>query len=273
MKIHRPFLGTITIIVFVISLLPVPVLIWMSLFNQSYLVVPPVEGYTLDWYLNLPMQTELFGGLAYSLTLAAWTAAISTVLGVLAAFGVRLGTIKRSGLVDNLLTLPLTVPNVVLSMALYIFLFQLGDMVGISLIGNFYSLLAGHVLITLPWTFRLAAAGVLGLSEDLERASLDLGRGRLQTFFRVSLPLLKPAVFSAAMLAFIFSFGNLEISLFLVAPGETTLPVAMMQYVETRLDPTVAAMAVVQLALIVVLLALANKLFGFGRTFTGGLKQ
>jgi putative spermidine/putrescine transport system permease protein len=107
----------------------------------------------------------------------------------------------------------------------------------------------------------------------LERASLDLGRGRLQTFFRVSLPLLKPAVFSSAMLAFIFSFGNLEISLFLVAPGETTLPVAMMQYVETRLDPTVAAMAVVQLTLIVVLLALANKLFGFGRTFTGGLKQ
>lgn len=273
MKIQRPVLGTITVIVFVISLLPVPVLVWMSLFNQSYLVVPPREGYTFQWYLELPMQIELFGGLIYSLVLAAWTAVISTVLGVLAAFGVRLGAIKRSGLVENLMTLPLTVPNVILSMALYIFLFRLGDMLGLGLTGNFYSLLAGHVLITLPWTFRLASAGVLGLSEDLERASLDLGRSRLQTFFRISLPLLKPAVFSSAMLAFIFSFGNLEISLFLVAPGATTLPVAMMQYVETRLDPTVAAMAVVQLALIVVLLMLANKLFGFGRTFTGGLKQ
>lgn len=273
MKIERPILGAITLLVFIISLLPVPVLIWMSLFNQSYLVLPPREGYTLDWYFQLPMQAELFNGLTYSLSVAAWTALISTILGVLAAFGVRLGAIKRSGLVENLMTLPLTVPNIVLSMALYIFLFRLGDIAGISLIGNFYSLLAGHVLITLPWTFRLASAGVLGLSEDLERASLDLGRSRIQTFFRVSLPLLKPAVFSSAILAFIFSFGNIEISLFLVAPGETTLPVAMMQYVETRLDPTVAAMAVVQLTLIVVLLALANKLFGFGRTFTGGLKQ
>lgn len=273
MRINRPVLGSITLLVFVISLLPVPVLIWLSLFNQSYLVVPPRNGYTFNAYLGLPGQAELFGGLTYSLILAAWTALISTALGLAAAFAVRMGAIKRSGLVENLMTLPLTVPNVVLSMALYIFLFRVGDMLGFGLTGNFYSLLAGHVLIALPWTFRLSSAGVLGLNRDLERASLDLGRSPLQTFFRISLPLLKPAVFSSAILAFIFSFGNLEISLFLVAPGQTTLPVAMMQYVETRLDPTVAAMAVVQLALIVVLLALANKLFGFGKTFTGGLKQ
>ncbi|WP_449278321.1 ABC transporter permease [Leucobacter sp. GX24907] len=273
MKIQRPILGSITVFVFAISLLPVPVLVWFSLFKQSYLVVPPAGGYTLDWYLQLPQQRELFGGLAYSLLLALVTAVVATLLGVLAALAIKYGRIKRTGLIENLMTLPLTVPNIVLSMALYLFLFRLGQMLGLNLAGSFYTLLAGHVLITLPWTFRLISAGVLGLSEDLERASMDLGRTRFQTFWRVSLPLLKPAIFSSAVLAFIFSFGNLEISLFLIAPGETTLPVAMMQYVATRLDPTVAAVAVVQLVLIVVLLALANKLFGFGRTFTGGLKQ
>lgn len=273
MRIKRPVLGSITALVFVISLLPVPVLVWMSLFNQSYLVVPPKDGYTLNWFINLPQQNELFGGLVYSLILAGCTAVIATVLGMIAALSVRRGAIKRSSLVENLMTLPLTVPNIVLSMALYIFLFRVGQILGFNLTGNFYTLLAAHVLITLPWTFRLSSAGVIGLNQDLERASQDLGRGPMATFFRISLPLLKPALFSAAILAFIFSFGNLEISLFLVAPGETTLPVAMMQYVQTKLDPTVAAMAVVQLALIVVLLALANKLFGFGRTFTGGLKQ
>ena len=273
MKTSRPVLATITFVVFAVSLLPVPVLVWMSLFNQSYLVLPPQNGYTLDWFIKLPQQNELFGGLVYSLGLAACTAVVSSVVGLLAAFSVRRGAIAGSRFVELLMTLPLTVPNIVLSMALYIFLFRVGEMFGLHLTGNFFSLLAAHVLITLPWTFRLSSAGVIGLSPDLERASLDLGRSRVQTFFRISLPLLKPALFSAAMLAFIFSFGNLEISLFLVAPGETTLPVAMMQYVETKLDPTVAAMAVVQLTLVVVLLALANKLFGFGRTFTGGLKQ
>lgn len=271
--IKRPVLGAVAVVLLTITLLPIPVLVWLSLVNQRFLVLPPARGYTLDWFINLPEQRGLFTALGYSIYLGLITAVISTAIGVLAAFGVRTGVVKRTWIVQSLLTLPLTVPGLVASMAIYMLLFRVGDVLGLRLTGSFATLLVGHLLLTLPWAFRIASAGVLGIDRDLERASLDLGWSRGATFFRITLPLLKSTIFSAATLAFIFSFENLEMSLFLVAPGSTTLPVAMLNQAETQVNPGIAAMAVVQLALIAVLLTVVNKLFGLGRTFTGGNKK
>lgn len=273
MKQRQPVLSVIVFAIFVVLLLPLPTLIWMSLFKQSYLVVPPQGGYTFDWYLDLPNQTQLFSGFTTSLGLAALTALVSTAIGILAAFGIRGSKAQSSTFVSSVLSLPLTVPAIVSSMALYVFLFGVGDAIGLRLTGNFWSLLAAHVLITLPWAFRLTYAGVSGINRDLERASQDLGASRLQTFFKVSLPLVATSAVSAAILAFIFSFGNLEMSLFLTAPGQTTLPVAMMQHAAVKLDPTVAAMAVLQIAIVGVLLLIGSRLFGFGKSLVGGIKQ
>lgn len=273
MKSGRLLLGIVVFIILIVTLLPVPILVWTSLFDQRYLIVPPENGYTLNWYWALPEEQQLFGSLSLSIQLALMTAFCSTAIGTAAALGVRRGTIKRTGLIEALMTLPLTVPTIVSSMAIYVMLVQIGQMLGLRLIGSFWILLSAHILITLPWTFRVASAGILGINRDLERASLDLGRTGAQTFFRVTLPLLKSTVVSAMVLAFIVSFGDLEMSLFLVAPGETTLPVAMVQYAETRVDPTLAAVAVVQLVIITLLLITANKVFGFGKTFVGGMKE
>lgn len=273
MKTRRPVLGTFVTLIVTITLLPIPVLVWMSLFNQNYLVIPPKNGYTLQWFLDLPKASQLFPALEYSLILAVSAALVSTTIGIAAAFGIRQGLIKRAAWIESLMTMPLTVPAIVTSMALYIFLFNIGNALGFRILGSFETLLGAHVLITLPWAFRVGSAGVLGIDRGLERASRDLGRGPVGTFFKVTLPLLKSTIASCATLVFIFSFADLEMSLFLVAPGKTTLPVAMQQYAEFKLDPTLAAMAVVQLAIIVVLLIVADKLFGFGRTFAGGTKQ
>lgn len=273
MKQRQPVLSSVVFLIFAVLLLPLPTLIWMSLFDQAYLVVPPQEGYTFDWYLDLPSQTVLFGGFLTSLGIAAMTAVIATILGVLAAFGLRGSKAQSSTFVSGLLSLPLTVPAIVSSMALYVFLFSVGDAIGLRLTGNFWSLLSAHVLITLPWTFRLTFAGVAGINRDLERASEDLGASRLQTFRNVSLPLITTSAVSAAILAFIFSFGNLEMSLFLTAPGQTTLPVAMMQHAAVQLDPTIAAMAVLQITIVGALLLIGSRLFGFGKSLVGGIKQ
>lgn len=271
--IKRPFLGATVVIILFVTLLPIPVLVWMSFFDQSFLAVPPRQGYTVEWYLRLPQNTQLFNGLIYSLLIAASASLISTAIGVSAAFASVRGRFRSTGLVDAVMTLPLTVPNIVLSVALYVFLFRTGSTLGISLTGNFWSLLAAHVIITIPWTYRISVAGVVALSRDLEKSSMDLGAGRLTTFFKVTLPLLKPAVFASALLAFVTSFGTLEISLFLTSPHMTTLPVAMMQYAEQTLNPTLAAIAVVQMVLTVVVLLVLNRVFGLGKTFQGGLKQ
>lgn len=271
--IKRPYLGSAVVVILFVTLLPVPILVWMSFFDQSYLAVPPRQGYTIDWYLQLPQNTQLFNGLIYSLIIAAGASLISTVVGVLAAIASVRGKFRRTGFVDAAMTLPLTVPNIVLSMALYVFIFRIGNMLGISLAGNIYSLLAAHVIITIPWTYRISVAGVIGLSRDLERSSLDLGAGRVATFFKITLPLLKSAIFASALLAFVTSFGTLEISLFLTSPHMTTLPVAMMQHAEQSLNPTLAAISVVQMILTVVVLLALNRAFGLGKTFQGGLKQ
>lgn len=270
---RRPLLGSLVAAIITITLLPVPVLIWMSFFDQSFLAVPPRNGYTFDWYVRLPQHSSLFNGLIFSLLLAAGAATVSTLVGVMAAFAAVRGRFRQPRLVEAFMTLPLTVPNIVLSMAIYVFLFRLGSTLGVSLSGNFYSLLAAHVVITIPWTFRISAAGVLALNRDFERSSLDLGAGKLRTFLKVSLPLLRPAVFASALLAFTFSFGTLEISLFLTSPHITTLPVAMMQFAEQTLDPTIAAISVVQMIITAILLLSINKVFGLGRTFQGGLKE
>lgn len=269
----RPVLGAVVAVILLIVLLPIPVLIWMSFFDQSYLAVPPKDGYTLDWYLRLPQNTKLFNGLLFSLLVAGIAALISTTVGLLAAYASVRGRFRRRGFVDAVMTLPLTVPNIVLSMALYVFLFRFGAMLGLTLTGNFWSLLAAHVIVTIPWTYRVLVAGVMGLNQDIERSSLDLGASRVQTFLKITLPLLKSAIFAASLLAFVTSFGSLEISLFLTSPHMITLPVAMMQFAEQTLNPTLAAISVVQMALTVVVLLFLNRVFGLGKTFQGGLKE
>lgn len=270
---RRPLLGALAIIIVAVTLLPVPILVWMSFFDQSFLAVPPTNGYTFQWFLELPQNGPLFNGLIYSLGIAASAAVIATVIGMAAAFGSVRGRFKDTGLVDSVLTLPLTVPNIVLSMALYVFLFQVGSAIGLPLTGNIGSLLIAHVIITIPWTYRISVAGVAGLSRDLERSSADLGANGWTTLVHVTIPVLKPAVFASALLAFVHSFSTLEVSLFLTTPRMNTLPVAMMQYAEQTMDPALAAMAVVQMLLTTIILLVIDRVFGLGKTFEGGLKQ
>ena len=105
-------------------------------------------------------------------------------------------------------------------------------------------------MITIPWTVRLLTASLAGFDRSIEEAALNLGATPLQAFVRVTLPVIKPGVVAAALFSFIISFGNLEMTLFLVAPGQTTLPIAILQYLQWRIDPTIAAVSLLQIVLI-----------------------
>ncbi|MCW4456841.1 ABC transporter permease [Microbacterium sp. MPKO10] len=260
------------LLVFVFMLGPVAIIVWISFFDQAYLSFP-AEGYSLRWYAGLVDQTELFRGLLYSAEIAVITTIISLFLGVSAAIALSRSRLRGRTLFENVFLLPLVIPAIITGMALYIYLYQLSGIVQGGLVPSTWSLIAAHVIITLPWTFRLTYAGAVSIGTDVERASLDLGRGSLATLMRVTLPLLRPSLIGSGIFAFIFSFGDLEISLFLVSPGQTTLPVAMVQYAEFNVDPTLAAVATVQIVLIGLLLLIANKFIRFGEAFSGGLKQ
>lgn len=271
--LKRPlWISLVGILVYVFMLAPVGLVIWMSFFDQSFLSFPP-RGYTLDWYTKLADQSQLFDGLLYSLWLAAGSAVLAVALGALAAIALARSGLPAAAWFESGFLIPLVVPAIVSGMALYIYLYQLSGVVGVALVPTAWSLLLAHTVITLPWTFRLIYAGLASIGRDVERASLDLGRTPGQTLWRVTLPLLRPSLIGATIFAFIFSFGDLEMSLFLVAPGQTTLPVAMVQYAAFNVDPTIAAVSTVQIVLIGGLLLLANKFVKFGQAFVGGIKQ
>ena len=158
-----------------------------------------------------------------------------------------------------LLTAPLIVPSIVIGTALYIFFIEIEIASGWPFAGSLVALALAHILITIPWTVRLITASLLGLDPALEEAAMSLGANRWRTLLRVTLPVIRPAVVAAGLFGFVVSFGNLEISLFLVAPGMTTLPIAILQYLEWKIDPTIAAVSLVQIAIIATGMLLTNR--------------
>src|SRR5262249_14420627 len=149
-----------------------------------------------------------------------------------------------------LLLLPLVVPGVVAGTAIYVFQVESEILTGLPLVASLPGLVLAHVLITIPWTVRLVTASLAGLDRSVEEAALSLGAGPWTTFRLVTLPLIRPGVVAAALFSFIISFGNLEMSLFLVGPGRTTMPIAILQYLEWRIDPVIAAVSLLQIAVI-----------------------
>ncbi|MCK0112779.1 ABC transporter permease subunit [Ornithinimicrobium sp. F0845] len=257
-------LTVIGIAAFIFMLMPVFIVMWVSVTSSQFIAIPP-EGYSLRWFKSLPENRSLMGGLWYSTWLAVLVSIISVTIGAMAALALGKRRMRGSGAIGGLLILPLILPSIIVGIAIYIAFFQLSTTLGMRLVPSTSALLWGHVLVTLPWTFRLLHSGVVTLGDNLDKASRDLGRGALYTLWHVNLPLLKAPILASFIFAFIFSFGNLEISLFLIEPGGITLPVAMIQYAHLGMDPSLAAIATVQIVLMAVLLWLAGRFVNVGR--------
>ena len=121
------------------------------------------------------------------------------------------------------------------------------------------------MLIVIPWTVRLVTASLAGLDRSIEEAAQSLGADRFTTFRRVTLPAIRPGVVAAALFGFVSSFGNLEMSLFIVGPGRTTLPIAIIQYLEWKIDPTIAAVSVLQILLIATVMLITDRFVKISR--------
>lgn len=239
-------------------LTPLIFVTWLSFFSQTIPSFPP-EGYSLKWYAAIPGNERFVSGFLLSLQLGLISTAIGLAVGVPAALCIaRFRFAGREGL-NSLLLMPLMVPGVVLGIALYVFHVETEINTGIPILGSLLGLVSGHVLIVIPWTVRLVTASLAGFNRTLEEAAQNLGADRWTTFRRVTLPGILPGIVAAAMFSFVSSFGNLELSLFLVGPGRTTLPIAILQYLEWKIDPTIAAVSVVQIALIAAAMLITDR--------------
>ncbi|MBX6367607.1 MAG: ABC transporter permease [Rhodospirillales bacterium] len=230
-------------------LLPLVSITWLSFYRQEIPSFPP-EGYSLRWYASIVGNARFVDGLLLSLQLGVAATALGLAVGVPAALCLARFRFPGREALNNLLLMPLMVPGVVLGTALYCFHVEAEIATGLPIIGSTIGLLSGHLLIVIPWVVRLVLASLAGFDRTLEEAAQNLGANRWTTFRRITLPMILPGVVAGALFAFVASFGNLEMSLFLVGPGRTTLPIAILQYLEWKIDPSIAAVSVVQIVLI-----------------------
>lgn len=249
---------------FLFMLLPLVLVLWLSFFSDALLAIPP-SGYSLRWYQNIFSHSEFINGFLLSLRVAAISTIVGLLVSVPASLAIVRGRFPGRGVVMNLLTAPLTVPAIVIGAALYVAFIEIEVLSGIPLAGSSAGLAAAHVLITIPWCVRLITANLAGLDRSAEEAALSLGASPLATLALVTLPMIWPGVVAAALFSFVTSFGNLELSLFLVAPGETTLPIAILQYLQWKIDPTIAAVSVVQIVIIGVGLLVTDRFVSLTR--------
>jgi putative spermidine/putrescine transport system permease protein len=164
-----------------------------------------------------------------------------------------------SAAISQLLLLPIVVPGIVLGTSIYVFQIETEIATGLPVLGSLGGLIAGHALLVIPWTVRLVTASLAGLDRAAEEAAQSLGADQWVTFRRITLPAIRPGLVAAALFGFVTSFGNLEMSLFLVGPGRTTLPIAILQYLEWKIDPTVAAVSVLQIVLIAAAMIITDR--------------
>lgn len=263
-RIGRWLLKGSAAVAFLYILLPLLFVTWLSFYRQEIPSFPP-EGYSLHWYAQAVQNDRFIDAFLFSAQLGAIATSIGLLLAVPAALGLSRLRFHGHGFAGNLLLMPLVVPGIVLGIAIYVFQTEIQIATELPILGSLPSLVWGHVLLVIPWAFRLITASLAGFDRTLEEAAQSLGANRFTTLRRVTLPAVLPGIVAGGMFGFVASFGNLEMSLFLVGPGRLTLPIAILQYLQWKIDPTIASISVLQIAIIAIAMLVTDRFVKLSR--------
>jgi putative spermidine/putrescine transport system permease protein len=250
--------GVATVVAFALVVVPILMVVVAAFSPNDYFQFPP-PAFSVRWFVEFFRLDNMRSAFALSVELALASATIATILGTLAALFLarRVGAI--AGLLQSLFLAPLVFPTIILGVALLLLYKTIGMPV-------FPGLLLAHCVVGMPYAFRTVLASAQALDPALEEAGQSLGAGPLRTLVLVTLPLIWPGVLSGWLFAFIVSFGELNTALFLTGPGVTTLPIEIFSYLQFQGSQLViAAASSVQIALIVVLVAVIERAVGIAR--------
>ena len=225
-------LTVLLIIIFILA--PLLVIIGASFTETGHLIFPP-RGFTLDWYRNYFNDYGWMEATRISLYMAFVSMLCSMVIGTITAYSIDRS--RRRNFWMSFFVMPITIPTVVTGLAMLRFY------VALDVERGFLVLLSGHVVFITPFVIRTMCASFYRFNVSIEEASLTLGANKIKTFLLVTLPSVKSGLIASSFFAFIVSFGNLAISIFLTTARFTTLPIKI--YTQTRYssDPTLAAVS------------------------------
>lgn len=243
-----PFLVAIVVAIAVFLIAPTIIVIIMSFSSLSTLKFPPPD-LSFQWYRNFWQSPEWTTAGWTSIKVALMATATATVLGTLTALGLMRGRFPLKSLVTGLILSPMIVPIVIVAIGTYIAFVQW------RLQGTIFGFVVAHACLGFPLVVVNVAASLQTMDRNLEMAAQNLGAGPLRTFIKVTLPLILPGVVAGALFAFIESWDEVVVSIFLSSPFVRTLPVVMWSVVRSQIDPTIAALAGMLTLLTIMLLS------------------
>ena len=243
----------------VILLIAPTVVIFITSFTDSYSLKFPPEQMSLRWYKELLNSPQIIGAATNSLKVAAAASLLSVLLGVPAALHLARSTRPWARFLDSLFMAPLVLPALAFGLALIMVVTTFGYPLSITW------LIIGHVVVCVPFVLRITIASLARLDTALLESSASLGATSFYTFRHVTLPAIRPGILAGTFLAFMWSFDNIPVSLFVADARTEVLPIRLWQIIQASLDVRAAAASGVLILLTLVSMVIFERAVGFSR--------
>jgi putative spermidine/putrescine transport system permease protein len=250
--------GTVQVAVLFL-VLPLVVAVCMAFDSRQYLGPFPPPAISFQWFHRFFTDEFVRRALRTSIALAVLTTAISTVIGTTAAVALHRYAFPGKGLLASFFVSPMIIPAVVIGFAILLAFSMLG------LQNGFARLVAGHVIITLPYVIRATLASLAGIKGSLVEAAMVLGANQRRAFLDVTLPLARAGIIAGMIFTFAISVDDVAVSIFLTDANNVTLPVALISMMRSNLDLTIAAGAVLLVMFTLLVVIILDRLFGIDR--------
>jgi putative spermidine/putrescine transport system permease protein len=217
---------------------PILVVIPLSFSSARYLSFPP-PGFSTQWYHKFFSRSDWVHAAWLSIWIGLSVMVLATILGTAASLGLVRGRFYGRQTINTFLVSPMVVPSIIVAIGVYFFYARIG------LIGHPIALIVAHTALAVPFVVVNVSATLYGFDERLEFAAMNLGANRWRTFWQVTLPIIRPGVLAGALFAFITSFDELIVALFVSGTGAVTLPRKMWDSIRFEIDPTIAAVSTI----------------------------
>ncbi|WP_042347455.1 ABC transporter permease [Bacillus massiliigorillae] len=232
------WLRIVVFIIVVAMLAPILTIIPISFTSVSFFQFPPPD-YSLKWYQAFMENSNWITTFVRSLEIALFTAILSTILGTMAACAVTRINFKAKPIFMALMIAPMIIPVIIVGISIYFFFSQN------HLTDTIPGLVLAHSVLAIPMVFITVTSSLRGVDRNLELAAMGLGSTPIEAFFKITVPLIKPAILSGMLISFITSLDEPVISIFITGPSTKTLPVFMWENLRTQIDPTIAVASTV----------------------------
>ena len=249
------FSTTLIILIIVFIILPLPLVI-LSSFSSSSMITFPPSGYSTKWYTGLLDRPEYIRSFLLSVRLASLSTVIALTFGTLASLGLSRYNFPGREFIRSIFLSPLMLPAVIVGIALLRFLVEVRQT------ASFQGLLLAHLVLTTAYVVRTVSSSLVGFDNSLQDAARDLGASAFHAFRTITLPLIKPGLIVAGIFAFITSFDETTVSIFITGGRTITLPVRIFSQLEYGLDPTVTAISSLLIVMALIAISIIGKVFG-----------